>query len=352
MFLVLALALTLSTPSLQPIAVSPFEDPIAISPEIEAFLDATIDRTQEPLQQLEQLVSVVFQDNLLGFSYSSETKSAIRTFEERSGNCLSFTHLLIGMSRYLGLDARYREVEIAPAWSMQGNIVVLSKHVNVLVRIGVSSYIVDLFPEVFRIQLEGYVVSDERGLSHFFNNLGARHLAEGRPRRAVAFYREALRHDPTAGFAWTNMGAAYSQMGNRGKAIECYRRALDLNADDLVTIANLALAYRKDGDYRKAASLEKKVKKFREKNPFYHFALGQDAYRVGDYQDAILHFRDALKRDSHEHHILFALAKALLSLERYEEAEEVLREARRNAPGEADRLRYARKLELLAAALP
>ena len=85
-------------------------NPLALSPEIQAFLDQKVNTGLADRERLEALVQAVFQDESLRFNYAPETRTAIETFTNRNGNCLSFTTLFIAMARYVGLDARFREV--------------------------------------------------------------------------------------------------------------------------------------------------------------------------------------------------------------------------------------------------
>jgi tetratricopeptide (TPR) repeat protein len=325
------------------------EDPIAISDEMKRFVDGHIDSSLPEYERLAELVRIVFQENQLDFSYEKATKTARQTFEERSGNCLSFTNMLISMARYLGLEAEFREVEIPPVWSLQGRLIVLSRHINVAVKIGAMSYVVDLFPEINPVQIGGQIVSDARGVAHFFNNKGAEYLASGQSDLAAAHYQAAFEADPEASFVWVNMGVARSHQGRLEESEECYLKALKMDGRNSVAMSNLADLYRKTGNLDKAEKWAKKVERFRKKNPYYHFALGERDYWSGDFEEAILHYRDALKRNSREHHFHFALAKAYMQLGNLEEVISALEKARKHAPDEWGKARYDQKLEILAA---
>lgn len=325
------------------------EDPIAISEEMRIYLDETIDSSQDEYGRLTQLVRVVFQENQLGFSYEKATKTAQETFRERSGNCLSFTNMLISMARYLGLEARFREVEIPPIWSRRGRVVVLNRHINVGVRIGAQGFVVDLFPEVNPIQIGGELVSDARGLAHFYSNKGAEFLANSSPALAAQYYQAAIGADPQAGFAWVNLGVARSHQGEIENSEKCYLMALKLDSRNAVAMSNLADLYRRIGRQDEAEKWASKVESFREKNPYYHFAQGERAYWDGDYEASVRHYKAALKRKSREHHFYFALAKAYFQLGNLDQVIQALENARKYAPDEGGRERYDQKLEILAA---
>ena len=332
------------------IAVPPDDDPLRISEEMKKFLDASIGRGGDSLQRTRTLVEVIFQENALHFTYVPETRTAIETFNSRSGNCLSFTFLFIAMARHLGIDARFREVDIVPIWSQVGNITSLSGHANAAVLIGSEIYVVDLFPQVNRIVLGGRVVSDARAVAHFLNNKGVNLLLHNRSESALEYFGKALDSDPTTVRVWDNMGVAYSELGQVAEAERSYRKALELDSGNLVAISNLADLYKRIGRERDARVYLAKARKFNQRNPYYHFKLGMQAYNSGEYSGSVEHFRAAARLKSTEYRFYLALAKAYAQLGRVDKACSSLRLAVKNAPDDASKSRFNEKLSLWALA--
>jgi tetratricopeptide (TPR) repeat protein len=324
------------------------DDPFKTSEEMKLFLEQHIDRSADSVEQLRMLVHVVFQQNALNFNYVPETRTAIETFNKRGGNCVSFTFLFLAMARHLGFDARFREVDIVPTWSQVGNIVSMNGHANAAVFIGGQGYVVDLFPRVDRIDIRGRVVSDERALAHFFNNRGVDHLAGNRLEPAMACFKQALQSDPTTAFVWANVGVVQAFLGEAEEAVKSYHKALELHSGELVAMSNLAALYERMGRHREAQSYLAKVKKFNQRNPYYHFNLGLKAYQSGAYRESIEHYRAALKLKSAEHNFYLAMAKAYAQLGEMDKVTDCLTLAKKNAPDEAWKLRYTEKLQLLA----
>jgi tetratricopeptide (TPR) repeat protein len=322
-------------------------DPLRLSEEMLVFLDEHVDRNLPQLARLERLVDVVFKENLLHFTYDRHTKTAARTFSERSGNCLSYTSMLIALAREIGLDASFREVEMSPTWDMEGDLVFLSRHVNAAFKIQGVLYVVDLAPEVNRIEIAGRIVPDKRGLAHFFNNLAAEALAGAEVEKSLELCRRAIALDPKAGFAWGNLGVIYARMGDSHRAEDAYLRALRLDKQDLVAMSNLARLYQKVGLEERAEEYSDKVEKFRQKNPYYHFMLGERAYRAGRYEESLQHYRRAIKKKPKEHHFYFAAAKAYAQVGDSDRVRESLEKALEFAPDAKGRRRYAEKLERL-----
>jgi cytochrome c-type biogenesis protein CcmH/NrfG len=328
------------------------ENPLKISEDMKQFLDANVNHGGDSLQQLHSLVRVVFRENALNFTYVPQTRTAIETFNNRGGNCVSFTFLFIAMARQLGLDARFREVDITPTWSRVGDIIRMSGHANAAVFIGSEAYVVDLFPRVDRIQLGGRIVSDERAITHYLSNRAVDSLGAGKPREAIEYLQTALRTDPEASFVWTNLGAAQVGVADTANAEKSYLQALKLDSSEMVAMSNLSALYQNLGGERESKQYAAKVRRFKQKNPYFHFGLGMQAYQAGDYKDAIQHYRFALKLKSVEHNFDLAMAKAYAKLGQIAKTTEYLRRAAKNAPDELLRVHYNEKLALLAARQP
>ncbi len=324
------------------------DDPFEVSEEMKQFLETHIDRDANELVKLQTLVRVVFEENALNFTYVPETRTAIETFNKRGGNCVSFTFLFLAMARSIGLDARFREVDIVPLWSRIGNIVSMNGHANAATFIGNQGYIVDLFPRIDRILLGGRVVSDERALAHYLNNKGVDCLAASRQTQAIQYFRKAIDSDPTMASVWTNLGAAQSFIGESEEAEKSYRKALQVNPGELVAMSNLASLYEREGRVDDAKCYQSKVRKFNQKNPYYHYNLGLQDFQSGEYHDSIEHLKTALKLKPAEHNFYLAVAKDYIQLGQMDKAADFLKLALKNAPDESSRLRYSEKMALLA----
>ncbi len=326
-------------------------NPISLSPEMKQFLDSKVERGLPPMQRLQSLLAAVFQSDELNFSYAPVSHTASETFKTRNGNCLSFTLLFISMARHLNLDARFHEVEVPPIFSKSGSFVKVSQHLNAIVFIDGQTYAVDLFPEITPIEVGGRIVSDQRGFAHFFNNMGVDELGRGNYGLADAYIKEAIEIDPTSISAWINLGAACAQAGKYNEAEEYYRTALKLDRKSLTAMSNLASLFDRTGRTSESLRLQKKVKEYREKNPYYHFDLGMQAFRAGDYKTALAHYEKAIKLKPMDHNLYFAAARAYSKLGDDEHAVAKMQLAEKYASDPDRRLMYAQKLEWLRSRL-
>lgn len=340
----------------QPLRLAEPAEVVGLTDEMKQFAEAHVYLTDPPLERAHQLVKAIFDKGALGFAYDrSRTKTAAETFEEASGNCLSFTLMFVALARHVGLDASFQEVDVPPRWDKHGSAIVSPRHVNAIVDIEGRHYEIDLAASMAQVRLGVKTVPDERGISNYFSNRGVDFYGRNDFATALRYFERALEIDPEAGFVWANLAAAHSAQGDFDRAESAYLRALKLEDQDrgrLSVMDNLVKLYRKMGRHREAERYREEVADYREKNPFYHFRLGWIAFEANDMEEAVRRFKKAIKRRPHDDAFHFALAKAYAALGDLKEAEKSLKRARKYALGAALQDRYDKKLAWLAQRRP
>jgi tetratricopeptide (TPR) repeat protein len=323
------------------------EDPLAMTAEMRTFFEQRVDRRVPPRQRVQLILSAIFDEDGVAFTYRNETRTAAETFELRSGDCLSFTNLFIAVARHFGLPARYREVDIAPNWSQRGSVVVFNRHLNSLVGVGSQAMVIDLVPQINRVELSGRIVSDERGFAHYYNNKGAESITDGDLNLARKLFEKALKYEKDASFIWANLGVVQTHQEDFEGAEESYRRAIKLDKHDMVALTNLVRLLEKEGRHEEVPRLQERIKDFRNKNPYYHYSLGEEAFSLGLFEESLKHYQDALRRKSDEPLFHHSMAKSYSQLGDLEKAIEHLKKARKYSPDEAGKTRFNKKLAYL-----
>lgn len=322
-------------------------DILEITPEMRTFLDDHVRGSNSPGERSRLLGFAVMGEGTFRLIYDESTRTAAETFRDRRGNCLSFTNMFVAMARYLGLNARYQEVEVPPDWSLSGESFLLSKHVNVSLRFGQDEMIVDFNLYDFKIDFDHEIISDKRARAHYFNNLGVEYLLADDRARALAHFRQSLREDESFGPAWINLGILHSREGYLEYAEAAYLLALQADRLDLVAMSNLANLYEQAGLPELAAAYEKRVQAHRMQNPYYRYQLAQEAVIAGDYDAAIEHLEQAIRQREQEGRFYFLMSVSYLMSGDRHEAERWLEKAQAVAEAHADRQRYNSKLDLL-----
>ncbi len=326
-------------------------DIIAINDEMKQWLDVNVAPVANPFKRVETLVNLIFGPESLNLTYNnSRTKTAIETFESRNGNCMSFTCMFIGMARYLGISAYFQEVTNFPTWDRHGDVVVLNRHMNAMVRIDNVSSTLDFYPDADRKEQFTRVISDERAKAQFYNNLGAEHFQRNELDLAIAHFEKAIEIDPKVSFTWSNIGVAYLNKGWPDQAEAAYKKALDINDREYTAMSNLVRFYERTHQASKADEYRARAERFRNRNPYYHFALAEQAYEEGHYLEAIDHYKDAIRRKAKVHEFYFGLAKAYSQAGMHDKVAEQLKQAMHYAPDMFDVNRYSQKLHSMAKA--
>ena len=120
-------------------------------------------------------------------------------------------------------------------------------------------------------------------------------------------------HPDIAGI-WVNLGVLYARHGKYEHAEAAYLRALEVDDDEPSALTNLALVYEALGETELADEYRERVQGYRERNPYYHFALATRAYEEQQFADALASVRKALrlKPDEHEFYTLRGEAQTAL----------------------------------------
>jgi Tfp pilus assembly protein PilF len=273
------------------------EEILSLTPEMLGYLRTHIDGSGFRPQRVRSLSRLLLHPGLLGIDYDARrTGTAEETFRSRAGNCLSLSILFVAMARELGLDARFQQVEVMPQWDMEGDVLFAARHVNVYGRLhGRSEYVMDFYPYADEPRGRRTMLSDAEAIGQFYNNLGARRLASGDYAGAWVYLRAAIRNAPRWSDAWSNLGLLYGRVGDEGSAEEVLRYAIALEPDNTSAINNLAVLLHRLGRPAEAQHWLDEIRRVRESNPYYHFALAREAEAAGQYRRALHHLERAMR---------------------------------------------------------
>jgi tetratricopeptide (TPR) repeat protein len=279
-------------------------------------------------QRLLKIVEGLEELGMFSLDYAEVTRTASATFHERQGNCLSFTMLFIGLARAAGLTATYQSVEVPPTWSYDGQVVIAS-HVNAVVRTGVGhETVVDFNIRAAQEDQRSRRVSDSYALGLFYTNLGAEALLRTEYAASLAYLREAVRVHPGIAGIWVNLGVLYARHGHYEHAEAAYLRALAVDRYEHSALANLVLVYEALGNSELTEQYRDRVQGYRERNPYYHYAVATRAYEQREFDTALTSVRRALRLKSDEHEFYTLRGQTLSALGRARDAQQSFERAR------------------------
>ena len=325
---------------------SPEADIFGLGPELESFIDARVRRNQPRSARLRNLLDAVFGKDGLGISYGAlETKTPSETFATRSGNCLSFTILFVALARHVGLQAHFQEVSEILSWDRRGDVAVINRHMFAEVETADGTARVDFLPGVEKRYRSVRRVGERRVLAHYYSNVGAEALTAAELDRALELFARALEADDKLAAAWVNRGVALRRLGRLEEAEASYRRALEIDPNEISASSNLASLYRASGRDRQAGPFLKKVQRYQERNPFYHFRQAVEAVDRGQLRLAQRTLRRAIRLMPEEAMFRAELGRVRLRLGRPRQALRSFRKAVELADDEAQRARLAGLVE-------
>lgn len=325
----------------------PEVDPLVVSPEMHAFIDAKVGRNQTRQARLYDLQHAIFDpEEGLGVTYgSAATYSAAGTFDQRSGNCLSFTLLFVALARHLDLDAYFVEVDEVTGWSQRGDVGLSHWHMYAEVEHDNAVTQVDFLPWIERRYLSARRISDSRARAHYHSNVGADLVSAGRATEALDHFERALELDPTFEPARINRAVAHHRSGQTQLGVAALLGVLEREPGNTIAATNLASLYLADGRQDEAERWLARREAALGRNPYYHFRLGMRALKDGDPAAARDHFKRAVSRQATEPVFFEKLAESQFRLGRIRKARSGLKRAIRLTEDEERRQLLEARLE-------
>lgn len=300
---------------------SPDYEVLATTPEMVAFVADITDGRLAVMRfrrLLDRLRETGFFDNVYD---ASVTKTAADTFASKVGNCISYTNLFIALARLVDLDAHYQVVEVRhPTWNVDTGLLIRNNHINVVIegprfdRNRTSGYTIDFNLVDPEPDARVTKISDAFAMSLFYANLSVNELLDGNDRLAFSLLRRALELEPRNADLWINLGAFYSRHEKHAPAIASYEIAAQLAPREKIILSGMERGYRALGDLDKADKLAQKVRRHRQANPFYHFAVAQTAFEEKDYPASLSAINRAidLQRRNPRFHFMKSLVEGQL----------------------------------------
>ncbi len=318
-------------------------DPLASTPEMQDEAER-LARGGTASQQLYALQSSLFDTDLFPFDYASRvTLTAREAFEQRRGNCVSFTNLFIALARSLGIAVRAAIVPEVQTSIREDELVVVNNHVVAVFPYGSGVLVFDFDRSRAELPRRFVMVDDLRVTAMYANNLGVEELRAGRPGRAVPLLEAAVRLAPDDVDALSNLGVALRHAGDVDGALDAYRRGLDISPGNPRILKNLSRLYRGLGrDDDAVRALE--AAKLRAASPFTLLVQGDLERTRGNYRRAIELYRLAHRRGPALSEPYVAEARVHLLQRREAAAVRALRKALIRNPENTEALTLLREL--------
>ena len=276
---------------------------LELDEEMRAFVADHVGDSRAGRERMRRLLSAMVESGLTSLDYDdATTRTARQSFHDRVGNCMSFTALFVALAREANLDVTFQTVEVPPIWYADSDLVILNNHVNAMVkqRYG-SRVVVDFNVTELKGDYETREVSDDYALALYYNNVAMDALRQGDPEHSFRLLRKSIETYPDIAGNWANLGVIYSRNGEDDYAIAAYRKALSLDGNHRPSLTNLASIYKSRGDSQRAEYYARQVRRYRDRNPYYHYYNALAAYKEGDLDAAEDRIARAIDLEQTEH---------------------------------------------------
>lgn len=302
--------------------------PFAATAEMRAQLGDDLPRGAG--RRMQAIVDLIFStEQGLDFRYRRRpTLTAAEAWEERAGNCLSLVNLFVALARSAGLGARFVEVEDYEIFYREQGIVVRSEHIVGGVFSGGELLTVDFLPgrpkRYYRLQ----PISDQRAIAHYYKAIATEALVDNDLERSRRLFELALDIDPEFADTWNNYAILRRRQDDFAGAFEALETALELDPELLPALENLSGLYRRTGELERAEAVSRQILELKTGNPFYLVAEGERLIEAEQLDEAERLLRRARRLQSDIPEIYFHLAKIELARGRDRQADRLLRKAR------------------------
>ncbi len=308
--------------------------PFELSEEMRSWVRQRVPRTGSPLLRLQRLLNaLLIEDRETPITYQrGTTLTAREVWASRRANCLSFTHLFVGLAREVDIPVYYLRVSDLQSFEKDGDLVVASEHVTAAYGPPANRKILDFSADQVMPYRSTEPLSDLGALALFYSNQGAEKIRQGDHRRALELLEVAVRLDPDLADGWLNRGVALRRSGRVAEAEDSYWRALESDPGATSAYYNLSALVASAGRPGEAQELLALADRRGNRNPFSFLALGDLSLREGRLAEAERYYRRAHRLFPGQAEPLAALGQWALASGRVDEAQRFLRRAEKQDP--------------------
>jgi len=298
-----------------PQAAAEIEVPYDLSSQILSEVLGRIDPGANERNKTANILDFVFGPGGLELKYQlTPTRSATETYYARSGNCLSFVNLFVGVARAVRLNPEYVEVRDLQRWNYKDGVVVSQGHIVAGLMIDGRMVTYDFLPYRAKSYRDLKPISDLIATAHFYNNLGAEALLADDLETAEKYLALANRLAPDFEKAVNNLGVYYLRTDRIEDALALYDKGLTDHPKNVAFLTNKARALQLIGREEEAIALLDQIEDTKQTSPFFFIYRADVALSEGDYAAALTELQKALRQDSEVPEVHVALVKVYLAM--------------------------------------
>ncbi|MDX2367850.1 MAG: hypothetical protein QNK36_05525 [Colwellia sp.] len=328
--------------------------------EMIALVNEKLKSISSPKKKAKLLLDHIFSQDNIALSYMSNANVTAReAFHSNKANCMSLTIMAYALAIEAGLRVDFQQVEIPEYWVRNGKYNLLTGHINLLIKTkdnlnkrtiyGSNTLQIDFDPYVMKESFSKKIINKNTVLAMFYNNKGGQALVDKNYSIAYQYFKAATQADKLFSSAWGNLAVLYKLTSNDKMAEVTYRHAIALKQNNYTALSNLAILLRKNQAIEEADTIEQTLQAKRNKNPYYHAVLADNAYYNHNYHQAVIHYKKAIKINNKIHEFYFGLAKVYYQINRIPAAKKAIKMALRLNKDKLTERQYIAKFNFLNA---
>ena len=267
-----------------------------LSKEMRTWLRDRVPKQGGAYERLLGLIEALNNPYAIQLEYEAGyTGTAEDVFTTGRFNCLSYSHLFLGLARELGVDVHYMSVDWIRRFRQQGDLVLVSGHVTVGYGAGTDQKILHFNVGADINYRTAVPISDLTAMALHYANRGAELIQVGDLELALTALETSRRLDPTLPDSWVNLGVTRRRLGDLDGAEAAYLRATEIDPEFFPAYRNLATIYDLRGEEDALLHTLEVLDRRGNRNPYAFLALGDANRERGDLDEAERLYRRALR---------------------------------------------------------
>jgi Tfp pilus assembly protein PilF len=258
------------------------QDLFRLDPQLARRLEEPSVRQVPVGLKLKRVIDTIFDKDRKGFAYrAGHSTGAAETWRTRSGDCLSLTVLTYSVARTLGMSPVMQEVRTPAVFGREGAFDVVNQHVNVLfphIRGDLMAesqdheVVIDFEPD-YAAPRRGIPLTEAGILARYYNNVAVENMAAGNYPTAYAYFKAAVRAEPSYSSPYGNLAVLYRRLGHDEEAERLLRYAVGLGGNTDVALHELHRFLKDHGRLREAGEIERKLEARQASDPYHWIGL-------------------------------------------------------------------------------
>ncbi|MGB5162195.1 MAG: tetratricopeptide repeat protein [Thermoanaerobaculia bacterium] len=319
--------------------------PDTLTEEIRQWLRDNVKTSPSPKETITGLLRAMTEPGGLALVYApGYTGTAAEAFRSQQANCLAFTHLMVGMSRELGIPTYYVNYELVERFRRSGDLIVVSGHISAGYGSGAEGYLLEFGDLADLDRSQARPISDLNALARYYANRAAELLEDGQVEDALAWAETATRLEPALAEGWSNLGVALRRSGRLDAAESAYLQATEVDPEYHVAYHNLFALMRLRGESEAAREILELLDRRNNRNPFIYLELGDQSLASQRLAEAGRFYERASKVGSELAETWAARGGCALDSGKVRKARRWLKKAQRRSPDDPRTIELEQRL--------